>query len=83
MENILLSQLRPNPRNPRQDLGDLTELAESIRAVGILQNLTVVREYQENDPDEYIVVIGHLPRRAGISDVRRGEANAERHTSGV
>ena len=32
----------PHPDNPRKDLGDLTELAESIKVNGVLQNLTVV-----------------------------------------
>jgi ParB family transcriptional regulator, chromosome partitioning protein len=37
-----ISALHPHPANIRQDLGDVTELAASIRAQGILQNLTVV-----------------------------------------
>lgn len=32
----------PHPENPRMQLGDLTELSESIRKNGIMQNLTVV-----------------------------------------
>ena len=36
------AQLQPHPDNPRKDLGDLTELRESIRENGIMQNLTVV-----------------------------------------
>lgn len=39
---IPTSELYAHPDNPRKDLGDLTELAESIKANGILQNLTVV-----------------------------------------
>ena len=39
---IPIEQLYPHPDNPRKELGDLTELAESIKANGILQNLTVV-----------------------------------------
>lgn len=39
---IPIEKLHHHPKNPRQELGDLTELAESIRARGILQNLTVV-----------------------------------------
>lgn len=39
---IPIEQLYPHPDNPRKDLGDLTELADSIKANGILQNLTVV-----------------------------------------
>ena len=42
IQNIEVSKLRPHPRNPRKDLGDLTELAESIKVSGVLQNLTVV-----------------------------------------
>ena len=69
---IPVDQLREHPLNPRKDLGDLTELAESIKGNGILQNLTVVpiacvpkltgREYGVTDPrddDLYVVVIGH------------------------
>lgn len=34
--------LYPHPDNPRKDVGDVSELAQSIKAKGILQNLTVV-----------------------------------------
>lgn len=67
-----IDHLREHPLNPRKDLGDLTELAESIKGNGILQNLTVVpiacvpkltgRDYGVEDPkdnDLYVVVIGH------------------------
>lgn len=37
-----IEQLHPHPQNPRKELGDLTELADSIKASGIFQNLTVV-----------------------------------------
>ena len=39
---IPVDQLHHHPENPRNDLGDLTELAESIRKNGVMQNLTVV-----------------------------------------
>lgn len=39
---IPVDQLHPNPANIRADLGDLTELTASIRAVGLLQPLVVV-----------------------------------------
>lgn len=41
---IPIDQLVHHPENPRLDLGDLTELTASIKANGILQNLTVVFE---------------------------------------
>ena len=40
--NIKTDKIFPHPDNPRTDLGDLAELAESIKTSGILQNLTVV-----------------------------------------
>ena len=40
---IPIEKLYPHPDNPRKDLGDLTELAESIKEKGVLQNLTVVK----------------------------------------
>ena len=40
---IPVAQLEHHPENPRKDLGDLTELAASIKANGIMQNLTVVQ----------------------------------------
>lgn len=59
MENIVMlkiEQLEEHPNNPRKDLGDLTELAESIKAKGIMQNLTVVPN--PND-EKYRIIIGH------------------------
>ena len=41
-KQIPIDMLRPHPDNPRKDLGDLTELAESIKARGVMQNLTVI-----------------------------------------
>lgn len=54
--------LHPHPDNPRKDLGDLTELKESIREHGIMQNLTVVPD----DEDGYQILIGH--RRFAASE---------------
>lgn len=52
---IPVEDLYPHPDNPRKDLGDLTELSDSIRANGVLQNLTVVPRAEGG----YTVVIGH------------------------
>lgn len=59
------SKLIPHPDNPRKDLGDLTELADSIAEHGIMQNLTVVPF-----GDCYRVLIGHrrLAASKGIID---------------
>jgi len=57
IEMIPICKLKHHPENPRKDLGDLTELTESIRKNGIMQNLTVVPE----DPldEHFLVVIGN------------------------
>lgn len=59
------SKLEPHPDNPRKDLGDLTELAASIKRSGLLQNLTVVPH--PDKPDMYRIIIGH--RRFAASGI--------------
>ena len=60
---IQRKMLHPHPENPRKDLGDLEELRESIRENGIMQNLTVVPDW---DDDGYKILIGH--RRFAASE---------------
>ena len=55
LKQISINLIDPHPENPRKNLGDLTELAESIKANGIMQNLTVVPK----DRGRYTAVIGH------------------------
>lgn len=43
LPTIPVDQIHPHPDNARVDLGDLTELAQSIRAVGLLQPIVVVQ----------------------------------------
>lgn len=52
---IETSKLHPHPDNPRKNLGDITELTESVKKNGIMQNLTVV----SNGENEFTVIIGH------------------------
>lgn len=65
---IPVEQLHPHPDNPRKELGDLTELADSIRANGVFQNLTVVPRALTGEitgetwQDGYTVIIGHRNR---------------------
>lgn len=64
---IKRDHLQPHPDNPRKDLGDLTELRESIRENGIMQNLTVVPMGDGLvDSGEYQILIGH--RRFAASE---------------
>lgn len=70
--NIGVNKIHPHPDNPRKDLGDLTELSESIKKNGVMQNLTVMpidclhTEAEEQLPiskietrNEFHVLIGH------------------------
>lgn len=51
MVYIPVDKIYPHPDNPRKDLGDVTELSESIIANGVMQNLTVVKNI--NDSKSY------------------------------
>lgn len=68
--NIDITKISGHPDNPRKDLGDLAELAASIKETGILQNLTVVPQI---DGEGYIAVIGHrrlaAAKLAGLTEV--------------
>lgn len=65
-----IGSITPHPNNPRKELSDLAELAESIKTKGIMQNLTVV---PNKGSDGYTVIIGHrrlsAARLAGLSEV--------------
>lgn len=65
---IPIEKLEPHPDNPRKDVGDVTELADSIKASGIMQNLTVV-PYE----GKYRVIIGHrrlaAAKTAGLTEL--------------
>ena len=58
---LSVDKLIPHEKNPRKNLGDLTELSESIKAKGVMQNLTVV----PGEGDTYKIVIGHRRHAAG------------------
>lgn len=69
-----IEQLFQHPDNPRKELGDLTELADSIRENGVLQNLTVIagrpmtheewsaleKQYDENPTEEVRVKMNSM-----------------------
>lgn len=69
---INVNNIYPHPDNPRKDVGDVTELAESIKKQGVMQNLTIIplsalTEEPEEQPDldteslssDFHVIIGH------------------------
>ena len=73
VQNLPIEQIDPSPDNPRLafggDLGDLTELTESIRAQGVLQHLVVCPEAE----GRYQLVFGHrrlaAAQAAGLTEV--------------
>ncbi len=71
MVSLPVDKLFPHPDNPRKELGDLSELANSIRANGIFQNLTVVPADAEYET--FTVIIGHrrlaAAKQAGLHEV--------------
>ncbi len=77
--NIPVYKISPHPDNPRKDVGDVSELAESIKKNGIMQNLTVIpkeegiTKTQINADTEYTVLIGHrrlaAAKAAGVLEV--------------
>ena len=59
---IPVTALRSNPNNPRSDVGDVTELADSMKNLGVLEPLIVVADVGEltGDPTgTYTIVAGH------------------------
>lgn len=71
LTTIAIEKLHPHPQNPRKVIGDVTEFAESIKANGILQNLTVVP--MNDDWTEFTVIIGHrrlaAAKQAGLTEL--------------
>ena len=55
LQMLKVADIVSHPKNPRKDLGDLTELTESIRKNGVMQNLTVI----SNGNGTYTALIGH------------------------
>lgn len=66
---IPTEQLRPNPTQPRREMKDIDELAESVRERGILEPI-LVRPLEEGG---YQIIAGerrfHAAQRAGLSYV--------------
>ena len=62
MEEIALSLITPNPKQPRTDFDEdaLEELADSIRTLGLIQPITVRKE----DDSRYIIISGERRWRA-------------------
>ncbi|WP_170222698.1 ParB/RepB/Spo0J family partition protein [Rarobacter faecitabidus] len=61
---VPVDQLRPHPSNPRREVGDVSELADSIREHGIRQNLLAVPD--PGDEARFRLVIGHRRHAAAV-----------------
>lgn len=57
IKNFELSQLHPHKTNVRRDIGDVSEIADSIREHGIVEPL-IVRPHKDRDGD-YEILMGH------------------------
>ena len=74
---IKIDHLHEHPDNPRKEIGDVTDLAESIKAHGVLQYLTVVPYYSKVQhrmfDGLYTIVIGHrrfnAAKLAGLAEL--------------
>ncbi len=75
---IPVEQIRPNPEQPRKALGDLRELADSIRQKGVLEPLLVRFIPRE---DCFYIISGerryHAARAAGLREVPCIEKSAD------
>jgi ParB family chromosome partitioning protein len=75
---IPLERIRPNPNQPRKELGPLRDLTHSIREKGVLEPLLV-----RHDPDEdmYTIISGerrfHAAKAAGLMEVPCIERDAD------
>jgi ParB family chromosome partitioning protein len=70
VEQIRLEDIVLSPRNPRRNLGDIDELAASIRAYGLLQPVVVRRKGKK-----YELVAGHR-RLAALREIEWSEVPA-------
>lgn len=68
---VPVEALAGNPLNPRRDVGDVSELAASIREHGVLQALVAYPD--PADPGRLVMIAGHRRRaaavRAGLAEV--------------
>jgi ParB/RepB/Spo0J family partition protein len=63
LQTIPVASIRPHVHNVRRDLGDLTELVDSIKGVGLLQPLTVA---PDADGDGFVIIAGHRRFAAAV-----------------
>ena len=62
IQDIAIEQLDIHPQNVRKVYTDIDELAESIKARGVMQNLTVV---PNPDKKDHYLVVNRKPKTDG------------------
>jgi len=62
---VHVDRVHPHPDNVRKQLGDLTEMAASARAHGILQPLTV--EPAPGKPGHFLIIAGHRRYQSALN----------------
>lgn len=86
MEMISINKLYPHPQNPRREVGDISELTESIKQNGIFQNLTVIKGGAgvPEGQSGYTVIIGHrrlaAAKAAGLTELPCSIAEMDERT---
>lgn len=55
VDQVPVEQITPDPNNPRSDVGDVSDLQQSIRSLSLLQPLVV----RKNDNGGYHIIAGH------------------------
>jgi ParB/RepB/Spo0J family partition protein len=59
---IPIGRIFPDPLNPRNDVGDTTDLLDEIRAFGIIQNIVVRPDWSrpnfDGEPEQWLIIAG-------------------------
>ncbi|MFM1964917.1 MAG: hypothetical protein RL134_642 [Actinomycetota bacterium] len=63
LQTVPVTMIAPHGRNIRRDLGDLTELVDSIKGIGLLQPLTVAPDAEHNG---FVIIAGHRRYAAAV-----------------
>ena len=63
---VPLSSIEPDPNQPRSTMGDLNELAASIRDKGVLEPILVRRIDDENGRSQLMIISGERRYRASM-----------------
>lgn len=77
IKDIRIDEIYPHPDNPRKNIGDIDELADSIKKNGVMQNMTVISGHEVEpgmwSKEGYTLLIGHrrcaAAKEAGLKSV--------------